>query len=136
MVYELKKIDLWSALKVCFLISLIGGIIISIIFSIFFMIIFAIPGQFDRYDSFSGSGLNPAAFGVFGGIIIGVLYGFAFVVINGIITPLITVLLYNLVAAWVGGIKIKLNKIEEVAYPAQPSTGQMQQPGNTTGGIT
>lgn len=132
MIYEFKKIDLWSAIKVCFLLSLVIGLIIGIFSSIIFTIIFSLPGQLCDYDSFSGSGFNPAAFGIFGGILIGVLYGFIFVVINGIITPLITVFLYNLIAGWVGGFKVHLIDTGSV----QISKEQKHQIDESTGGNT
>ena len=136
MIYELKKVDLWSVIKISFLIHLVIGIAVGLLMSVFFAFIFSLPGAMDPYDSFGGSSFNPAAFGIFGGLLMGLFYAFIIVIINGVIAPLIVVVIYNLFAGWLGGIKLHLNEVNKTVVnqiaAAQPSI----QPDNSTGGNT
>ena len=136
MTYELKKIDLWSAIKVSFLINLIIGLVLGIFMGLFFALILALPGHSGSYDSFGDSGFNPMALGAAGGLLIGLFYAFIIIVINGVIGPLVFVLLYNLIAGWLGG--LKFNLVESILESNtsqtsnQPATSNDDSPGGNS----
>ncbi len=128
MIYEMKKIDLWSVIKISLLVHLVIGLLFGLLMSAFFSFIFVLSDQLDPYQSFGNSGFDPASFGVFGGILIGLFYSLMIVIINGFIVPLIIVLLYNLMAGWVGGFKVHLNEVTPA--PAQTYTSTESTGGN------
>ena len=133
MVYELKKIDLWSTIKVTLLINIVIGVIVGILFGLFFAFIFSIIGGVSQLDSYDAPGFNPAAFGVFGGFMFGIYYAVLISVMNGFVMPLILILLYNLFAGWIGGIKLNFAAVKESSNSENIPDIQ-QQTGDLTGG--
>jgi ABC-type multidrug transport system permease subunit len=132
MIREIKKIELWSAIKISFLVHAVIGIVIGILIGLFMAFIFGVAGQVDPYGAGRWGDFNPAAFGMIGGFMIGLLYAVIIAVVNGFIVTLIVVLLYNLFAGWLGGIKVHFK--DEAAQAAAPSA--YQPPPEATGGVS
>jgi fatty acid desaturase len=129
--FELKKIDLFSAIKISVCINIVIGIIFALLFGSFMAVMFAIMDQLEP-----GGSSTPPEFAMFGGLIFVVIYAIALIVINGIIIPLITVLLYNFFAGWLGGMKFRLDEIpsEIQAQPIMTQAKATTPPPDTTGG--
>ena len=90
------------------------------------MIFMGIAQNLTPYDRMDFGGPDIGAMGLFGGVFIGLLYGLIIAVGNGIILTGIVILLYNLFAGWLGGIKYK------VAIKSE--SGQQMPPPSSTGG--
>jgi len=118
MLWELKKIDLVSALKVSFIINAIIGVIVGLLVGFTMAFIFSLAGQFGN----DFGGFDPAAMGIFGGFFLGFVYALFIAIGNGIILTSIFVFLYNLIAGWVGGVKLHFKDAQLVQASApQPS---------------
>lgn len=112
MQYELKKIDLWSAIKVSFFINALIGLTIGLLIGIFFGFIFGALSHLNNID------MPSFPLGPFGGLFLGIAYGVVMAVFNGIILTSITVILYNLFSTWLGGIKVDVSAVEpEIGQP-------------------
>jgi predicted membrane-bound spermidine synthase len=129
--FELKKIDLFSAIKISFCINAVIGIFVGLLMGLFMALMFGLIDQFAQ----TGRSFDPPPFGMFGGFFIGVIYALILIVVNGIIVPCIAVLLYNLFAGWLGGMKFYFKEIPS-GVAAQPITAQAltTPPPDTTGG--
>jgi hypothetical protein len=111
MQYELKKIDFWSALKISFMINAVIGLVIGLLIGVFFAVVFGILGHMTPYDS---PGLRAFPMGPLGGFLFGMIYAVIIAVFNGIIMTSVAVILYNLFAGWLGGIKIDVGSVEPI----------------------
>jgi hypothetical protein len=105
--YELQRIEIWSVIKIIFIISLFLGSLISIFYAGLFFIMSAFgnalaPAEFASFVPMGGA----MAIGiiVFGTITIAITYTIAAVVFIGI---------YNLLARWVGGFKVHFKLVEK-----------------------
>ena len=67
--------------------------------------------------------------GMFGGFFIGILYA-AFIVVVNVIVTAIAVLLYNLFAGWLGGIKFTMHEVPAVIEPSMTLAKTGEQPGS------
>jgi hypothetical protein len=113
--YELKKIDLWSAIKISFMINAIIGLAIGFLIGAFFALIFGILGNMAPSES---PELVNIPLGPLGGFFFGMVYAVIIAVFNGIIMTSIAVILYNLFAGWLGGIKVDVGPVEsEIGQP-------------------
>jgi NhaP-type Na+/H+ or K+/H+ antiporter len=134
--FELKKIDVFSAIKISFFINLILGLLIGLFIGFFMAFFISMFNQFNEVNQFGG-GFNPAAFGIFGGFFLGFVYAIFIAVINGVVLTGLFVLLYNLFAGWLGGIKVHFAEIPS-GVKAQPIMTQASAtappPPDTTGG--
>lgn len=113
--YELKKIDLWSAIKISFMINALIGLGIGLLIGAFFALIFGLLGNMAPSES---SELANIPLGPLGGFFFGMVYAIIIAVFNGIIMTSIAVILYNLFAGWLGGIRIEAKAVEsEIGQP-------------------
>jgi len=117
--FELKKIDFFSAIKISFLVNAVIGLLIGLFIGFIMMLFMGLAQNFMPYDRMDIGGPDFGAMGMFGGMFIGLLYAVIIAVGNGIILTGIVVLLYNLFAGWLGGIKLKLegSALEVIAQP-------------------
>ncbi|HPG39145.1 MAG TPA: hypothetical protein PLP19_03570 [bacterium] len=103
---ELKRFEIWSVVKIVFLISLIIGFIISLLYAGFFVVmgtfIGAIGGE-DLTPMMPSSGLVYIMILVFGTMGIAVAYTIGAVVFISI---------YNLFSRFTGGIVVNADKLE------------------------
>lgn len=103
---ELKRFEIWSVVKIVFLISLLIGFIFSLLYAGFFMVmgsfISAIGGE-DLTPMMPASGLVFVLILVFGTVAIAVIYTIGAVVFTSI---------YNLFSRFTGGFVVDVEKIE------------------------
>jgi len=109
MQYEVRKIDLFSAVKIGFVLSAVSGFLFAIAYAMFFsffMAFFAgIPGLEEAAGTSVVAGgallviMSPVVAAVFG--------------IIGAIKITILVWVYNLIAAGFGGVKVRLRSVED-----------------------
>ena len=126
MTFELKKIDVLSAIKVSFLINAVIGLLVGIFIGSFVALIMSFANQFMPYDQMGGTVTAfPGAIGAFGGILMGLLYAVLISVVNGVIVTGVIALLYNLIASWVGGVRVKFNELPDLSVkPTAVLAGQ------------
>jgi hypothetical protein len=105
MQFELKKIDLFSAIKISFIVNAVLGLAIGLFAG---AILAFFTGFINQMMAISP--LSPQ-FGALGGLFLGLFYAVFLSVVNGVIITGIVVLLYNLIADWIGGIKLDLFSI-------------------------
>ena len=126
MILELKKIDVLSAIKISFIINAIIGLLVGLLLGSIMALFMGFVGQFAPTGDMGYDSDFPGAIGIFGGIFMGLVYAVFIAVGNGVILTGIIALLYNLIAGWVGGIKIDfkentLSRVQPTATIVQPS---------------
>jgi zona occludens toxin (predicted ATPase) len=105
--YELKRIEIWSAVKIIFIISLFLGFFISLFYA----------GLFSIMSAF-GSALAPAEFSqifpVGGAFVIAIfVFGTMGFAVMSTIAATIFIGLYNIIARWAGGFRVRFDAVEE-----------------------
>jgi len=108
MKFELKKIDLFSAIKISFLINAILGLVVGLCLGIFMTLFYSVFSQLIPYDQIDYSAPAMPVIGVMSGFFFAVFYMALMAVINGIIITGLVVIMYNLIAGWLGGLKFEL----------------------------
>ena len=111
MTFELKKIDVLSAIKVSFIVHVIIGLLLGLLIGSIMAFVMGFISQFIPYEQMGYDGPTPGAIGALGGIFMALFYAVFISVVNGVIVTGIIVLLYNLIAGWVGGVKLNLREI-------------------------
>jgi hypothetical protein len=109
--YELKNVDVWSVVKITFILSFVIGLI----FGVFYFFIMLFVTQFAA--TIGGSGVESEFFR-FGGII-GFFMIFFIAIFTAVFYTIISAIfaaLYNLIAGWTGGFRINLaaERVDEV----------------------
>ena len=127
--YEIKKIDLWSAIKISFLINGIVGLAIGLLIGLVFAFIISFVSQMVPSDN---PELANIPFGPLGGFFIGLIYALFIAVGNGIIITGIFVMLYNLFAGWIGGFKIEVEQIQPEPIKPTMTLAEKQPDGSTS----
>jgi hypothetical protein len=102
-VKEIFKIRVWSAAKILGLSSTIFGLIIGIIVGFIMFFVGTFLGTDNSFSSYLGATLGIAGF-----ILMPLFIGFL-----GFVFGAFSAFLYNVFAAWFGGIKIELKNLEE-----------------------
>ena len=108
MKYELKRIDIWPVVKVVFILSLLLGFFIGILYAGLFLLMdaftqLAAETGFADINSFGG---GFALFALFG-----CTFGISFFYTVGAV---IFIVLYNLLAGSIGGIRFELESLENI----------------------
>ncbi|OQX90937.1 MAG: hypothetical protein B6D58_09195 [candidate division Zixibacteria bacterium 4484_95] len=111
MQFELKKIDLFSAIKISFIVNAVLGLAIGLFAGAILAFFMGFINQMMPYEQTFP--LTPQ-FGFLGGFFLSLFYAVFLSVINGVIITGIVVLLYNLIAGWVGGIKLNMLTISTI----------------------
>ena len=128
MLYEIKRIPPGPVLKVAFFVFLIVGFIIGLFYGLLIMsFLSSMSGILGMDDQFTS---EFTAFGLFGLIIMGVVMSIFSSIIMTIITGL-SVICYNMIASWLGGIEIDLQKNRLYLYKQQAERQQLQSDSNT-----
>ncbi len=112
MTYEIKKIDVWSVVKITFFLYGIFGLL----FGIFYAIMLAMVGGFlsqmgGEFEAIRGL---TGVLGIFMAFFLALFYA----VLGAVVTAIFT-WLYNLLARGLGGIKFHLNQ-EKAGIVAEP----------------
>ncbi len=132
--YQLKRIGVWSAVKISFLINGLLGLILGFFAGFILFFFRALLMNFAEFQG--GMDINPSMMGgAFAIIILPLMYAFFLAVVNGIIITGVSVLLYNLFSNLTGGIEIELNSIalaQAAAPPMQRQTPPPIQPAENT----
>jgi predicted membrane-bound spermidine synthase len=122
--YELKKIDLWSAIKISFMVNAVIGLVIGLLIGFVFAFIVSFVSQMVPAD---GPDMASIPFGPLGGFFIGLIYALFIAVVNGIIVTSVIVIMYNLFAGWVGGLKLEFQPVApELIAPTMTIAGSEQ----------
>jgi len=130
MKYEIKKIDLWSAIKISFIAHACIGLVIGVLIGLFIALISGFIGSMMPAEAemdFPAMALSPVA-----GFAIGIIYAVFLSVFNGIIITGIAVLLYNLLAGWLGGIKLEIESGQSESLDPTMTIADKIPPGGQT----
>jgi hypothetical protein len=106
MKYELKKIDLWSGMKIVFMISLVLGFILSLFYASLLHLMSTFMGTFGGNDF---DQILPSNGIMTGFLVLFITFGIA--VIYTFIAAIV-IILYNAIAGWGGGVILSLNSLE------------------------
>ena len=103
MTLEIKRLDVWSCMKVAFILFGILGLLIGIFYALIIGFIGGIMGPLAGADIEPLRGLFSGALGIFMAFFMALFYA-----VMGSLSTAITVWLYNVCARWVGGIQVDL----------------------------
>ncbi|MFH2054861.1 MAG: DUF3566 domain-containing protein [bacterium] len=107
---ELKRIGVWSAIKVTFLLSLVIGFAVGILYALLIMMMMAIPMS-QMPDDF------PGISGMFVGgvmlVILPILMSIFMAIVNTVGAAL-AALIYNLVVKMIGGLELEFAEVKAV----------------------
>ncbi|MGB2698170.1 MAG: DUF3566 domain-containing protein [Candidatus Zixiibacteriota bacterium] len=104
MTLEIKRLDIWSCMKVSFILFGILGLLIGIFYALIIGFIGGIMGPLAGADIEPLTGLFSGALGIFMAFFMAIFYA-----VMGAVATAITVWLYNVCARWVGGIIVNLD---------------------------
>ena len=116
MTYEIKKIDVWSVVKIAFILSGIFGLLAGLLYAVLLTLVGGIlsqlGGEFEAMKGLTG------AVGIFMAFFLALFYA-----VIGAVGAAICTLIYNLLARGLGGVKFYLEqeKAKVVLQPAQLS---------------
>jgi hypothetical protein len=136
MTYELKKINLFSAIKMSLLIHVVLGLVLGLFVGFMILLIGGLANMIPSGTNYDGAQTLPFAAGIFGGFAIMLVY-VIFIPVMGVIGTAIVVSLYNLFARLWGGMKLELDNIVVITSAAvSPSTPEifLDKPGSTSPG--
>jgi len=107
---EIKKVEIWSVIKITFLLSLIVGLVLGFFYFSLISVVGQIAGSFGAPESELGN--------ITGGI--GFFLAFFIAIFTAVFYTLVSAViavLYNVFAGWAGGIRVELSrdKVEEVS---------------------
>jgi hypothetical protein len=106
MKYELKRIDLWSVIKIVFMISLVLGFVLTLFYASLLRFVSTFMGTFGGNDFnqiMPSNGIMTGFLILFGTFGIAVIYTFI---------AAIAIILYNLMAGWGGGVVLFFASLE------------------------
>ena len=100
--FELKRVDVWSVVKVAFVLSFFLGLFFGFVY---LMVMFVIS----RFAGVLGAGIETEVlrFGGFVGFFV-VIFIAIFTSVFYTIVSAILAALYNLISGWTGGVRVKL----------------------------
>lgn len=116
MTYEIKKIDVWSVVKIAFILSGIFGLLAGLLYAVLLTLVGGIlsqlGGEFEAMKGLTG------AVSIFMAFFLALFYA-----VIGAVGAAICTLIYNLLARGLGGVKFYLEqeKAKVVIQPARPS---------------
>jgi hypothetical protein len=111
MTYEIRKIEVWSCVKIAFVLFGILGLIFGFLYALVFTFVGGILSQFGgEFEQLSG--LLTGAMGIFMAFFLALFYA----VVGAIVTA-IMVWIYNALAKLTGGIRFNLEG-EKIATPS------------------
>ncbi len=107
--FELKRVDVWSVVKIVFFLYAVIGVLVGLFYTLIFTLVGGVTGFLGGEETFPMMGLFSGFVGFLMAFVLGIMYA-----VIGSITTAILVGLYNLLARWIGGLKFSL------AEEAQP----------------
>jgi len=122
MEFEIQRINVWSAVKISFVVYGVLGLLIGLFYGMFIFSLGGLLGSMGGGELAPFSGLfSSMAGGFFFTIIMGIFMAFIMAVVYGVIITAIVVWFYNIFSRWTGGIKVNLEKSITMA-PSAPSS--------------
>ncbi|MBC8203934.1 DUF3566 domain-containing protein [bacterium] len=114
MLYEVRRLPIWSIAKVVFFVTLITGFIVGLFYGMVMMkfitlLISSYGFGEEALKEYSGLG----GFGVF---MMGVMFSL-FISVSATFCSLITAVTYNLIAGWLGGFQLELQELPPERRP-------------------
>jgi predicted membrane protein len=117
MTYEIKKIEVWSCVKIAFVLFGVIGLLFGIFYAMILTMVGGILSQMgSEFESLGG--LFTGALGIFMVFFLAILYA----VMGAVVTAILT-WIYNLLAKGLGGIKLHL-AAEELIAQASPQKSE------------
>ena len=116
MTWELKKVDVWSVVKISFFIYGVFGFI----FGLFYLVFFAFMGSILSQLGGDFSSLNIGALGGLVGIFLAFLLAIFYAVIGAIFSAIFG-WIYNILAKLIGGLKFNFSSESTSAEATRPS---------------
>jgi len=101
MTYELKRVDVWSIVKIAFLICAVAGLIGGLIYTIILSLIGGLLSMMGGTEFEEISGFFSGLFGFF----VAFLFAFFYAVVGSIVAAILS-WMYNLFARVVGGARL------------------------------
>ncbi len=125
MTYEIKKIDVWSVVKIAFILSGIFGLLAGLLYAVLLTLVGGIlsqlGGEFEAMQSLTG------AVSIFMAFFLALFYA-----VIGAVGAAICTLIYNLLARGLGGVKFYLEQ-EKAKVVIQPARQSGTEPEGTLG---
>ncbi len=112
MIHEIRRINVWSVVKISFFIYGVFGLIVGIFYAAFLALLTMLGGFLGQMGGEFGvlQGLTGgAAMGIVGAIFLAILMGLFYAVLGTVATAIFT-WIYNLLAKGLGGIKFDLEQ--------------------------
>jgi len=108
--YEIRCIDVWSVVKIVFVISLVLGLIVGLFYFLVVISLGSLVSSFGFGEEIDTSSFTQLAgfLGLFMAIFIAILTAIFYSIVSAI-----AVGLYNLLSRWAGGIQVQLVGPEE-----------------------
>jgi len=118
--YEIRKIDVWSVVKIAFILYGIFGLIFGLFYAVMLTMVGGFLGQFSEFGEFGQmTGLFTGAVGILMAFFMALFYA----VIGAVFTA-IFVWLYNVLAKLTGGIRFHLEGEKIAAVAVAPAERQ------------
>ena len=123
MVFELKRIDVWTCTKIAFFLYGILGLLFGLLYALILAMVGSVLGPLSGGELGSLGGLFTGALGIFIAIFLALFYA-----VIGAITTAILAWLYNLFAKSIGGVKITLEeeKFGTLSSPEEKAPGSFK----------
>ncbi len=128
MTYEVKRFDLLSVFKISFLIYLVIGFMVGILYALVLLKMMAAFGPLLEGEMFRDVG----QLGMVGALGLSLFMAFIMAIIWSIIT-VIAAGVYNVLAGFIGGLRLELDEISQGYFEPRPSAPQVNPP--SQGGI-
>ena len=114
--FELKRVDVWSLVKIVFFLYAIIGLLLGLFYTLIFTLVGGMAGFLGGEEAFPLMGLFSGFVGFFMSFVLAILYA----VFGSIVTAILTGL-YNLLAKWMGGVRLSL---AEELHRIEPPRGE------------
>jgi hypothetical protein len=109
MQYEVRKVDIFSAVKIGFVLSAASGFLFALGYALFFSFFVAVFSSVPGFEDIGGdAAIAGGAMLVILSPVVAAIFG-----VLGAIKIAILAWLYNMVAAGFGGVKVRLSSVED-----------------------
>lgn len=114
MTYEIKRIDVWSCMKMAFILFGVIGLLFGVFYAMLLTMVSGFLNQMGGQFQSLGT-LFTGALGIFMVFFLGIFYA----VVGAVVTAILT-LIYNLLAKGLGGIKLFLEQEKSIMPNVAP----------------
>lgn len=115
--FELKRVDVWSVVKIVFFLDAVIGLLVGFFYTLVFSLVGGMAGFLNGERALPMVGLFSGLVGFFMSFVLAIFYA-----VFGAVLTAILVGLYNLLARWLGGFRLSLAEeiYPEEAHPIEP----------------